>query len=296
MTRSSMAITMLNLGRLTDAIAGFERCEAVCAGDPDYGSGITGFNIHGLLLSVHAVCLVCQGRPTDALSLVERAVELARERRDHEIAGAASASGFGACEMLGDAPGALAYAREQMRSVEAGADGLRQFALTTLGRAHLMQGEWEIASDALQASLDLTRKVRTGLGYEALILAFLADARLAAGDLGGARERADEAVAVARRRQTALSEIVALLARARVGLATDGASPAVERDLDDATAVVAQTTARGYLPDIHLERARLAARRGDARERERHLREAHRLLVEMGATLRVERLAAEMGG
>ncbi|MGH7785359.1 MAG: hypothetical protein ACRERC_00745, partial [Candidatus Binatia bacterium] len=145
MTHMSMAMTMLNVGRLADAIAGFERCEAVCAGDPDYGSGITGFNIHGLLLSGHALCLVYQGRPTGALRLVERAVEVARERCDHEIAGVASGSGLIACEMLGDAPGALAYGRESMRSVEAGADGLRQFALTTLGRAHLMQGEWEIA-------------------------------------------------------------------------------------------------------------------------------------------------------
>ncbi|MGH7785598.1 MAG: hypothetical protein ACRERC_01965, partial [Candidatus Binatia bacterium] len=155
-------------------------------------------------------------------------------------------------------------------------------------------GEWEIASGALQASLDLTRRVRTGLSYEAAILAFLADARIEAGDLDGARERADEAVAVARRRQTAVYEIVALLARARVRLATDGALPAVEHDLDDATAAVEQTTARGYLPAIHVERARLAALRGDARERERHLREAHRLFVDMGATPRAECVAAEM--
>jgi tetratricopeptide (TPR) repeat protein len=232
--------------------------------------------------------------PTDALRLVERSLDIARQRHDHEVVVIASTSGFLACETLGDVPGAVAHAREAMRAVEAGADGIRQTALWSLGRAHLLQGEWGVASDLLHASLDLTRKVRTGLGYEAAILAFLADARLGAGDLDGARERANEAVAVARARKTAIFEIVALLARARVLLATNGAAPAVERDLDDATALVEQTTARGYLPDIHVERARVAALRGDAPERGRHLREAHRLLVEMGATVRASDVAEQI--
>ena len=58
--------------------------------------------------------------------------------------------------------------------------------------------------------------------------------------------------------------------------------------------LVETTTARGDLPDIHVERARLAGLRGDAPARERHFREAHRLFVEMAAVLRAEHVAAEM--
>jgi adenylate cyclase len=292
LTRFSDASTMMNLGRLPEALSGYAHCEAICAADPEYGASITGFSLYGYVLSVHGFVLAHQGRPTDALGLVDRALEIARERRDHEVVVVATSTGLNACEMLGDAAGALAFARESMRGVEAGADGIRQTALANLGRAHLMQGEWSVASDALSASLDTARRVRTGLAHEGATLGFLATAYLGAGDSTRARERADEAVAVARRRKTALYEIVALLARARVLLATDGASPAVARDLDDAARLVETTTARGYVPAIHVERARLAGLHGDGAAREQHLRDAHRLFAAMGAAARAEQVEA----
>jgi len=293
-TGVSVAMAMLNVGRLADAIDGLEHCEAFCATDHDYGTGISGFNMYGFLLSMHGICLAHQGRPADALRLAGRAIDIARERRDHEVLVMANTSASLACGVLGDTMGAVSHAREAMRAVEAGADGTRQSVLFFLGRAHLMQAEWDVATDVLRASLDLTRARRTGLGYEAFLLALLAEARLGAGDLAEAREPADEAVAVARRRTTAIFEIPALLARARVLLAGAGASPAVARDLDDATALVERTTARAYLPVVLVERARLAALRGDTAERERHLREAHRLFVAIGAKPDAERVAAQL--
>lgn len=127
----TLALTLMNLGRLAEAIDGSEACERFCATDLDYGAAITGFNMCAFLLSMHANCLAHQGHPTDALRLVERAIDLARERRDHEMLVVANISGSLACGVLGDAAGAVAHAREAMRAVEAGADGTRQTCCST---------------------------------------------------------------------------------------------------------------------------------------------------------------------
>ncbi len=54
-------------------------------------------------------------------------------------------------------------------------------------------------------------------------------------------------------------------------------------------------SARIHLPRIGVERAKLARLVGDEAGRERHLREAHRLYTEMGATGHAERVAKELG-
>ncbi|HXJ35767.1 MAG TPA: adenylate/guanylate cyclase domain-containing protein, partial [Candidatus Eisenbacteria bacterium] len=238
LTRFSLSGAAMNLGHLEDAIVHLDHCMVACGGDPEYGAGITGFSVLAYLLAVRGFALANQGHWMEALRSAERATEIARQRRDLEMLMIGGTAGLVACEMMGDAPGALAHGTESMRAAEAGAEGLRQSALWALGRAHLMQGEWRGAIDMLAASLAQTRTARTGLAQEGMILAFLADAHRGAGDLGRAREMADEAVAVARRRRTRIFEIVALLARARVLLAADGPSPGVERDLDDATALI----------------------------------------------------------
>ena len=92
-------------------------------------------------------------------------------------------------------------------------------------------------------------------------------------------------------------EIRALLARAHVLIATEGA-PArsrVEADLRDAAAVIEATEARVFTPQVHVERAALARVLGDEATRQRELREAHRLFIEMGATARAEQVARELG-
>lgn len=53
--------------------------------------------------------------------------------------------------------------------------------------------------------------------------------------------------------------------------------------------------ARGYEPDVLIERARLARLLGDEGRYRRELSKAHRLLTEMGATRRAARLEQELG-
>ncbi len=72
---------------------------------------------------------------------------------------------------------------------------------------------------------------------------------------------------------------------------TATAEPSLER----AAECVEITGARSYLPQIAVERAKLARLEGDEAGRERHLREAHRLYTEIGATGYAERVARELG-
>ena len=53
--------------------------------------------------------------------------------------------------------------------------------------------------------------------------------------------------------------------------------------------------AKSYEPFLHLERAELARLTGDEAGWEHALREAHRLFVEIGATVRAEQVAREIG-
>jgi len=56
-----------------------------------------------------------------------------------------------------------------------------------------------------------------------------------------------------------------------------------------------ETGADQYGPLISLERAELARLFGDSAARERALREAHRLFTEMGASVRAEQVARQIG-
>ena len=63
------------------------------------------------------------------------------------------------------------------------------------------------------------------------------------------------------------------------------------RTLAEASALIEETEARCREPIVHEISAELARLRGDEATRERELREAHRLFVEMGATGHAERIA-----
>ncbi len=50
-----------------------------------------------------------------------------------------------------------------------------------------------------------------------------------------------------------------------------------------------------YEPFLHVERAELARLTADEASRQRELREAHRLFLEIGAQIRAEQVAKELG-
>jgi hypothetical protein len=69
----------------------------------------------------------------------------------------------------------------------------------------------------------------------------------------------------------------------------------IERLFNEALALCRESGAKTWEPFVHLERAEVASRLGDEATRERELREAHRLFLEIGAPIRAAEVAKELG-
>jgi hypothetical protein len=126
------------------------------------------------------------------------------------------------------------------------------------------------------------------LDTEAEQLARLAEAQLGRGDPRIALTTAEEARGIGQSRGQQLGELNAEIVRARA-LVRVGSPDAA------AAALIERTGAGSRTRFLHLARAELAAARGDPAAREHALREAQRLFVAMGAPLRAERVARELG-
>jgi hypothetical protein len=116
-------------------------------------------------------------------------------------------------------------------------------------------------------------------------------------DAESARASAREAISVLREYGNRIFEWAAYLSLARALL-----SPEHAPEPDEAGAALSAmktsleaTETVSYEPFWREARAELARLRDDDAARERELREAHRLYVEMGATGHAERLAKELG-
>jgi hypothetical protein len=234
---------------------------------------------------------------TAELSLRD-AGELAKlHRGDVEFVAVASFLRADVAALRGDGAAAVALAREALEIGErTGASYLRVHARVFAGRAHLVRGGWGEARRYAEEALTIAHERRSGLDHEALMLAILAEAELGAGEEGRAQRTAIEAIETAERRGTSLQELFARLALAKVLLAAGDASEteAIASQLERALALVEQTGARTLKPFIAIELARLARLRGDEMKRERELREAHRLFLEIGAPIRAAEVAREL--
>ena len=112
------------------------------------------------------------------------------------------------------------------------------------------------------------------------------------GEIDRARALAEEAIELCSTQRSPVYLCRALLARAAVsrsGAAADVAT--AKADLDAAERIAEETGARPFLAAIFEQRAGLAT----GATRERQLRKARRLYVEMSATGHAERLAKELG-
>jgi tetratricopeptide (TPR) repeat protein len=198
----------------------------------------------------------------------------------------------------GDVRGATDAARRVVETADV-ARLARNFALAreAVGLAHLGQQKWEEAVSAFEAGLAVCREHGIRLDLEARQLACLAEAHLGRGDAPTALATAGKAREIGRSRGQQLGELDAEIVRARalLRLGDPDAADAAETALAAAAALVERTGAGSRAPLLHLARAELAAARSDLAARERELREAHRLLTEMGAPIRAEQVAKELG-
>ena len=132
-SRGGYAVYLGPAGRLREALRIEEEFEALCGGDPGLGAEITGFSPYCVGLASRGLTMAWLGHPTDGLEVIERALEIARRRRDAEAGAYAHAMASTVYEMLGDAGSALRQGRQAVEMIEASANPtLRAFALCYL--------------------------------------------------------------------------------------------------------------------------------------------------------------------
>jgi class 3 adenylate cyclase/tetratricopeptide (TPR) repeat protein len=293
----TMMLSQLFSGLLHEALRSTDEAIAFSGEDPKLGADVAGFSPYIFLILYRGTILIALGRLPEARRDLDRALELAREHGELELLGMAHGFQTLLAYYVGAVDVTLDHARQAIEIAEKIGSALsRGQAYGMLGVAHLAREEWDDAVAAFQQDLAISRERHTGLVAEAASLAMLAGAYLRRGDVARARATAEEALAVARRRGSRLFECDAQLALARVLLRSDGATAqrAIAAALDAALTLIEATGLKSREPFVHLERAELARVTGDEATRERERRAAHRLLVEMGATLHAERLAKEI--
>jgi class 3 adenylate cyclase/tetratricopeptide (TPR) repeat protein len=197
----------------------------------------------------------------------------------------------------GDGPTAVArfQAALSMDESVARSEVVEAVFRTELGRAYLLNREWDQAIAAFDHVLSTIREQRIARYQEPLALAGLAFARLARGEIEEAHSNAEEAIRISQRQGTGAFEPFGQIAMARILIARGGPREKIEAALSCAAEVIGETGARWLLPTLCEVRAELARASGDDAASERELREAHRLYVEMGATGHAERVARELG-
>jgi adenylate cyclase len=288
-------------GRLEESLQSARaQCE-LCEGDPSVGIRGIGYSVlvHGLLFQAWMSAWL--GRIGEARALAERTLALAREVGQREMFGFMSGITAHIAFLAGDREGAkgLDLERTILELIEIAEELGSPYQFHTsyrdLGLAHLLLGRPEDAVACLERALG--PEYHMALDLEGWARAWLAAARLAAGDISGARRAADEAVTVTVERGLRIQECLARVMLAKVHLADADATETerVEAALDAAERLAAEIAAGALSPQITELRAELARLRGELSERGRLLRQAHHLYTEMGATGHAERLAGELG-
>jgi adenylate cyclase len=248
--------------------------DEVSSAEPTIGSMI------GFISTAHAFThrgwiLTDLGRFPEAAAAFRRCQELAERYDDNdEVISMKDAICCRLLERTGDVLVAVSTGRRAVESAEKiGNHFTRVFAHGFHGSALGLSGDWDAARRSLELALEVARKNRVALLLEADHLAALAEAYLGLEDAQRARELAEEAIQVASFKEMPVAEVRAQLALARVLRELGGVAERnkVEAGLDRASQLVHATEACSYEPQIHLERARLAALLSDSAAVERGL-------------------------
>jgi class 3 adenylate cyclase/tetratricopeptide (TPR) repeat protein len=287
----------IRMGCLAESLAYMERAIELTGGDRTLGVPTLGFSVYVFGLHARAGSKLNMGRLAEARRELVRAVEVAREAGEAENLGWALNQCVQLEILAGAFEKALEHAAESLEVAEkTGSPFSQAHALNAMGDAQIHRGLWKDAVESLQAAIDLARDRHTATEIEANLLVHLADAYRGDGQLERAREIIARALALVDERGARFSELEGNLVLARVLMDADGAAAeaAATEALDGARDCVEEFGARAWAPVVLVERARLAQLLRDDDARRAHLREAHRLYTEMGATGHAERLAREL--
>jgi class 3 adenylate cyclase/tetratricopeptide (TPR) repeat protein len=294
--RPPPAYALFMLGRLREALATIERGLELAAGDARLGADTLFVSPYAWSIMTRSFLLAYLGRLTDAADGLDRAMQLSRDQGDVEVLGYAHVNRAWLARQTGEVESALPHAVEAVDIAERmGNAYARTQAYSCLALAHVSRHGWDEAVEAGEQSLAISRERRTGVQFEPWTLATLAEAHQARGDGKTARATAKQAAALARERHIKVLEPITLLSFARVLMASEGAGARAEAQaaLSRALALAREMEARSEEPLVHVELGRLACLNGDLAERERELREAHRLFAEIGADRHASALSRE---
>ncbi|MFQ5698025.1 MAG: adenylate/guanylate cyclase domain-containing protein, partial [Myxococcota bacterium] len=277
--RAMLSQGLRQAGRLSESLAICDELLQGLKGDPEERLFGLRFSPTLWLRAMRGQTLLLLGRLGEARDDLDCVIQTATERDDVELLVAPRYMYTDLCWVGNDPVGALAPAEEAVAIADRlGSTLSLVYAGAALGFANLLNGDAARAADQIDGALRLSRDKRVGAEIEARLLAHLAEAQLQVGEAAQALESAELAVEIARRRRTRVFECQAELVRARVSRL--GGGPAASREgvmadataaLDRAAGLVEETGARVYAPFLHLERARIADARGQARARVREI-------------------------
>ena len=280
-------------------VEGIESCVASCQrfpADPALGAEFTGYSPFLGILDAHAWMLIRSGRFVEGEAVCERAEHLARLHGDHEVLTWLQLPRIEVDIIRDDVDAARERARSALETGEkSGTPQSLQVGLMVLGVAHRLAKDHDESIAVLEEALRATRS-GANREFEGWVRAEMAIAVLARSELDRAEREAQTAVDVSRAQNSRCDEVHANLALAHTQLRRADASSLerTEAALIRTQALIEETGARAYQPELHECRAQLAQRRGDRLAAQREFERAHRLYAEMDATSQTERLAREL--
>ena len=240
--------------------------------DYDLGRRVVGFST--LIWSTFFLGLVLteNGRIEEARTTVDRAVRLAREHDDIESLCWSHTQYAMLDYFSGEVRDGLEHARAGTEIAERIGSGFsRVITYCVMGYAHLARKEWAEAIEVEEEALRIMSASRTGLQYEPMALAAVAEARLGLGDLEGARASALRGAEVAARAGTRRFEAQI---RTILGCALSRSDPAqAGAELDRALELIGDDFVT-FIPRVSEARADLHGMHGRAAARDESLRDA----------------------
>ena len=283
-------LAFISVGSLDEGVRLADDAIRRCTGNPNWGLSAPGYRTHPRLLQLRAATLARMGRLRDATADVCQALALVEGRGEPETRCWSLALLPHLAWLTGEGADTHASCLEGVQVAEETGNMVSLvFGLEALAIAHLLGGRPEDAKASCERALTVAREKRSGLFTEASVLAHLAQARLAAGEVPAAMTAAEEAVDVARRQGARVHECLALLTRARVRRSSSTDAEGVTADLEAALVLVGDVGALIYEPFIREELGRLS---GEDAE----LWEAVRLYHAIGASGHARRLEVELAG
>jgi class 3 adenylate cyclase/tetratricopeptide (TPR) repeat protein len=247
-------------GRLGDALALADEGIALGSKDPALGVEIIGICPYAWCLLIRGQLLCTMGYFDESASEFDRALRVAQEQGDLETQGWTHMGYVLLARLTGELETVLPHATQGYEIAERIGDAFsRLYALYALGYARFLVGETDEAIIALERSIELGREARTGLEFESLRIAGLAEALLSAGEHQRALDAAQESVTLARERGNEAVLAISHRVLAEALLAGDGPDKvAMATDaLDQATMAAEATGARAELPFIERARTQL---------------------------------------